>query len=120
MVSNDEQESFVAKRILRYLRDWYNQDVKRPVPVNNIAGNIGTQVTLVETSLKQMEKEGFVSCFKDLGGSPLCMILTNGLEHLENLENKQSSIHTPSLKIDVDLLIKKFEECLETLTKLKN
>ena len=54
MASDEEQEARVAKRILRYLRDWYNQDVKRPVLVNSIAGNIGEDVTLVENYLEKV------------------------------------------------------------------
>lgn len=120
MASDEEQEARVAKRILRYLRDWYNQDVKRPVLVNSIAGNIGEDVTLVENYLEKMGEKGLVSCFKDLGGHPLCRILSSGIEHLEKLENKQTPVQTSSLKTDVNYMIEKLEECLSDLKKCKD
>lgn len=120
MASNEEQEARVTKRILRFLRDWYNQDVKRPVPLDSIAGNIGADISSVANSLKQMSKKGFVSSFKDLGGHPQCRILVSGLEHLEAIENKQSPVQTSSLKTDVNYMIEKFNQCKKDLEKLRN
>lgn len=83
-------------------------------------------IDTLDLHIRSPDQISFKNQQKNLGDSKLekktflDKLFRNKPDALESLENKQYLIQTSTLKIDADLLINKFEECLETLAKLNN
>lgn len=102
-MENLEDKKIAETRILRFLKDSYNQNIKNSTSEYDLASNIGTVHSNIDDILIEFAENKLISRFKDLSGNPLCKIMMKGLEYLENNPPSSNSqkIDEKPLEFDV-------------------